>query len=96
MINAQMLPYVYYIMGEVDDYGQTLPLDEPAGTVRMAVNIASQSVQDNIIYNGAQYVGLTHSNVINEKCVIDYKGQKLKVLYVNTAGRYNQIYMAVM
>lgn len=96
MINAQMLPYVYYTLGTENEYGQPLPVDEPAGTIRMAVNVAGQSVQDNITYNGAQYVGLTHSKEITEKWVIDYKGKKLKVLYVNTSGRLTQVFMAVM
>lgn len=96
MINAQMLLYCYYTLGTENDYGQPLPADEPAGTIRMAINIASQSVQDNITYNGAQYVGLTHSKEITDKWLIDYKGKKLKVLYVNTEGRLTQVFMAVM
>jgi hypothetical protein len=96
MINAQMLPYCYYTIGARNKYGQPLPLDTPAGTVRMAINVSGQSVQNNITYNGAQYVGLTHSKDITDKWVIDYKGKKLKVLYVNTDGRFTQVFMAVM
>lgn len=94
MINSQMLPYCYYTMDTENEYGQAIPVDEPTGTIRMAITISSQSVQDNINYSGAQYVGLTHNKAINDKWVIDYKGTKLKVLYVNTQGRYTQVYLA--
>lgn len=95
MINVQMLPYCYYTLETENEYGQvTQSYDEPTGTIRMAINISSQSVQDNILYGNAQYVGLTHDKTINDRWVIDYKGTKLKVLYVNTQGRYTQVFMA--
>ena len=98
MINAQMLPYCYYTLGTEteNEYGQAITIDEPAGTIRMAINITSQSVQDNINYSGAQYIGLTKNKSINDTWIIDYKGTKLKVLYVNPQGRYTQVFMAVM
>ena len=62
------------------------------GTVKMAINITSQSVQDNINYNQAAYIGLTYAPV-SDTYVIQYGDKKLKVLYVNTLGRYNQVFM---
>ena len=62
MINANMRFYNYFTLGEVDEYGQPQLSKEPAGKVKMAIEITSQSVQENINYSGAQYVGLTLSS----------------------------------
>ena len=60
----------------------------------MAINILSQSVQDNVLYSGAQYIGLTYDKSITDKMVILYGTEKLKVQYVNLLGRMNQVFMA--
>ena len=97
MIYTAMRDYSYFLLSE-DDYGQcTLKRDnygEPViqGTVKMTINITSQSVQDNINYSQATYIGLTHAPV-TDAYVIQYGDKKLKVLYVNTLGRYNQVFM---
>ena len=44
------------------------------------------------MYRDAQYIGLT-KGAIDDKCVVTYGTDKLKVLYV-VPGRYNQVYMA--
>ena len=61
----------------------------------MAINITSQSVQDNINYKDSQYVGLTHAKV-DDTYVIEYGDERLKVLYVNPTGRFNQVFMSRM
>lgn len=97
MIYTAMRDYSYFLLSE-DDYGQmTLKRDkysEPAvqGTVKMTINTTSQSIQDNINYSEATYLGLTHAP-ITDAYVIQYGDKKLKVLYVNTLGRYNQVFM---
>ena len=97
MIYTAMRDYSYFLLSE-DDYGQyTLKRDdygEPViqGTVKMTINITSQSIQDNINYSQATYLGLTH-DYLNDNYVIQYGDKKLKVLYVNTQGRYNQVFM---
>lgn len=97
MIYTAMRDYSYFLLGE-DDYGQsTLKRDnygEPViqGTVKMTINTTSQSIQDNINYSQATYIGLTHAP-ITDAYVIQYGDRKLKVLYVNTLGRYNQVFM---
>lgn len=97
MITTAMRDYSYFLIGE-DDYGQqTIIRDENSepvvhGTIRMAINITAQSVQDNILYNHATYLGLTHAP-ITDKFIIQYGDKKLKVLYVNTQGRYTQVFM---
>ena len=93
MINADMRLYNYFSLGAQDEYGQQVLSDEPVGQVKMAINISSQAIQDNINYAGATYVGLTHAKV-DDTYVIEYEGERLKVLYVNPKGRLNQVFMA--
>lgn len=93
MINADMRLYNYFSLGTEDEYGQQTISNEPVGQVKMAINVSSQSVQDNINYTGATYVGLTHAKV-DDTYVIEYGEERLKVLYVNTKGRLNQVFMA--
>ena len=95
MINAGMREYDYYLYGEPNAYGQPVLSEEKQGTLKMNINIASQSVQDNVLYGGANYVGLTHAQV-NDKYVIQYGDEKLKVQYVNPQGRYKLVFMARM
>lgn len=93
MINAQMREYDYYAYGTEDAYGQDSLSAEPAGSVKMAINIASQSIQENTLYSGTQYIGLTLDKSVCDKWVIQYGTEKLKVLYVNPLGRYCQVYL---
>lgn len=93
MINADMRLYNYFTLGEENEAGQRLPSKEPVGQIKMAINISSQSVQNNINYTGATYVGLTHAKV-DDTYVIEYGDERLKVLYVNNKGRLNQVFMA--
>lgn len=98
MINTQFRQYNFFTLGNKDEYGQDiLPAKDatPAGKVTMAINLTSQSVQDNINYKGAQYMGLTHAKV-DDTYVIEYGNERLKVLYVNTSGRLNQVFMELM
>lgn len=95
MINANMRSYDYFTLGNKDSYGQPVISAEPAGQIKMTINISSQSVQDNILYEKCTYVGLTHAPV-DDTYIIDYEGKRLKVLYVNPKGRYTQVFMAGM
>ena len=94
MINVAMRFYDYFTLGEKDEYGQLQIPDykQPKGTIKMSINTTSQSIQDNIRYQDATYIGLTHANV-NDTYIIDFKGEKLKVLYVNDMGRLKQVFM---
>ena len=92
MINTEMHFYDYFTYGEKDDYGQPQLSEETQGTIKMAINITSQSTQDNINYKDASYIGLTHA-AIDDTYVIQYGPEKLKVLYVNPMGRYKQAFM---
>ena len=94
MINADMRSYNYFTFGKEDGYGQPQLSKEPVGNIKMAINTTSQSIQDNINYQGAAYLGLTLSNLLDDTCVIQYGTKKLKVLYVNPEGKLKQVFMA--
>jgi hypothetical protein len=95
MITTDMRFYDYFTFGSEDEYGQETLSTEPVGKVKMAINITSQSVQDNINYKNSQYIGLTHAKV-DDTYVIQYGEERLKVLYVNPLGRYNQVFLTRM
>lgn len=95
MINANMRLYNYFTLGEDDGYGQPALSTDPVGQIKMAINLTSQSIQDNINYKEAQYIGLTHAKV-DDTYVIEYGNVRLKVLYVNELGRYNQVFLQEM
>lgn len=88
-----MQTYNYFTYGEDNGYGQPALSASPVGQIKMAINLTSQSIQDNINYSQAQYVGLTHANV-DDTYVIEYGTERLKVLYVNPNGRIKQVFMS--
>lgn len=92
MINTAMRTYNYSTLGTEDAYGQLTNSGEVVGTVKMAIAITSQSTQDNINFENCNYIGLTMAE-LDSSCVIHYGTEKLKVLYVNKAGRFNQVYL---
>ena len=94
MINAVTRSYPYYTFGELNAYGQPALSKEPIGTIKMAVYLSSQATTQNIMYADATYIALTQDAKVNDTYVIDYEGQRLKVLYVNQQGRFNQVYLA--
>lgn len=85
-----MRNYTYQKYGEQDAYGQ--PTLGKGGTISMAISVISNQINDNVLYRDAQYIGLTRG-ALDDKCVINYGKDKLKVLYV-VSGRFNQVYMA--
>lgn len=93
MINTDMKTYDYFTFGDGDGYGQPVLSEEKQGSIKMAINTTSQSVQDNIKYKNATYIGLTHSTTVDDTYVIQYGVILLKVLYVNPKGRYKQVFM---
>ena len=95
MINNQMKNYNYYTYSNDNAYGQPSLSETAQGTIKMAINVTSQFVQDNIQYKNATYIGLTLAGV-NDKYVIQYGDTKLKILYVNAVGRYKQVFMSEM
>lgn len=96
MINTDMRLYDYFTFGEDNGYGMPQLSTEPKGQIKIAINISSQATQDNILYKDCSYVGLTHDTNVNDTYVIEYEGEKLKVLYVNPKGRYKQVFLKEM
>ena len=95
MINGNFRIYNYFTIGAKNAAGQDIvPAKDaiPDGTIKMAINLTSQSVQDNINYSGANYVGLTHAKV-DDTYIIEFGEERLKVLYVNSFGRLNQVFL---
>ena len=98
MINADMKLYNYFTIGEPNAYGQPqLPAKdaEPIGQIKMAIYTSSQATQDNVNYKDCNYIGLTNAKV-EDTYIIEYGKERLKVLYVNNAGRYNQVYLKAL
>lgn len=99
MINANMRLYDYYtISNSFDEYGQlTIPSENtaPVGQVKMFISTTSQSIQDNINFKDCNYIGLTQAKV-DDTFIIKYKDERLKVLYVNSFGRYYQVYLTAL
>lgn len=93
MINTDMREYDFFTFGEDNGYGMPTLSETPTGKVIMAINTTSQSIQDNIRFKDATYIGLTHSSTIGDNCVIQYGNEKLKVLYINPKGRHKQVFM---
>ena len=93
MISTDMKIYNYFTLGDKNGYGQPTISEEPQGAIKMAIYISSQSTQDNINYENCNYVGLTTDKSVNDKIVIQYGQEKLKVLYVNAAGRFIQAFL---
>lgn len=92
MINTAMKTYNYSTLGTENAYGQATTSGEVVGTIKMAISISSQAVQDNINFENCNYVGLTMAELDNSY-VIHYGTEKLKVLYVNKQGRFNQAFL---
>ena len=88
-----MKNYSYYTLGTNDEYGQPQEI-KAEDKIKMAINFTTESIQENPLYSGATYTGLTLDKRIDANYIIQYGEEKLKVLYVNKAGRYNQAFMA--
>lgn len=100
MINTSMREYEYFqYNAELDSRGQhTLIKDENGdpivqGTVKLAIALTSQAVQDSINYHNAQFCAQTLDNHIDDTYVIKYGKMRLKVLYVAHGGRYKQVFL---
>lgn len=88
-----MRAYDYFTIGDKNAYGQAVSDNEVKGTIKMAISISSQTVQDNINFKDCTYIGLTTDKSVNDKMVIQYGQEKLKVQYVNPRGRFIQVFL---
>ena len=92
MINIDMRLYDYYTLTN-NDYAQSVIDETPKGKIKIAIYNTTQSAQDNILYKSAQYIGLTSDTEIDDKYIIQYEEERLKVLYIQKKGRFKQIFM---
>lgn len=91
MINADIREYSYFTYGENNAYGQPILSAQPQGTVKMAIYLNTQAVQEsNIKYKDCDYIGMTHDANVDDTYVIEYGKERLKVSYVNP-GRFKQV-----
>lgn len=88
-----MKNYDYFLYEDAGGYGQPQLSEDVKGSVKMAIYTVSQGIVDNIRYRDASYIGLTHSSLLADNMVIKYGDEKLKVLYVNSQGRFKQVYL---
>lgn len=94
MISLQMKDYeLLALTEEISSYGEETIQETPIGTVRMALNLQNYSTNRNPLYADATYIGLTFDKNIRDNNFIVVNGEKLKVLFVNSFGRYNQIFL---
>lgn len=94
MINSKMRTYNYFLFSDANSYAQATLSTTPVGTIKMAIHNTSTSIQDNINYKGATYIGITHDKDIDDAYVIQYGAERLKVLYITFDGRYKQVFMS--
>lgn len=96
MISTNMRNYEYFAYSEESDaYGQQVLSLEPVGTIKIALEIASQEITDSIAYSGCTYIGFTRGD-IDDSHVIKFREDKLKVMYVNPRGRLKQVFLKEM
>ena len=91
-----MRQYDYYKTVHNDEYGQELiPAAEtqPLGKVKLAIYPTTTGTQDNILYSNCSYVGLTYNAEIDDKYIILYGKERLKVMYIQPQGRYKQVFL---
>ena len=96
MINTDMRPYSYFTFGEKDAYGQVRLSTDPLGTIKISINHISTTIGETVKYKDANYIGLTRDAKVDDTYVIEYEGQKLKVLYVIPKGRLKQVFLGEM
>ena len=94
MITCDAREYDYYKYGASDEYGQNTVPTKPTGKIKMSIYIIAKNTQDNILYEGATYLGITHDKSIDSDYIIAYNNERLKVLYVMALKRYNVCYLA--
>lgn len=96
MVNADMRLYDYYLLSDLDDYGQRVIGKEPAGKIKMAINTLSQNTEASVLYQNATYIGLTTDAGISDTYIVMRDEERLKVSYVSPKGRFKQVYLARM
>ena len=96
MIRNTFRPYDYYKVAYNAAYGQEImpPNDaKPEGTVKLSIFTTSKGTQENILYANCSYMAFTFDAEIDDKYVIQYGKERLKVMYCQNVGRYKQVFL---
>lgn len=96
MIFSNMRYYDYWLITVNEEYQQEVLPDaaaEPTGQVKLAIYPTSTGTQENILYANCSYVGLTFDAEIDDKYIIQYGTERLKVMYKQPIGRYKQVFL---
>ena len=96
MIMNSMRLYDYWLVAVNEEYAQEiLPSAEtaPDGSVKLSIYPTSTGTQDNILYSNCAYAALTFDAEIDDKYVIQYGKERLKVMYTQPQGRMKQVFL---
>ena len=96
MIMANMRLYDYWMITVNEEYAQEILPDTsgtPTGKVKLSIYPTTTGTQDNILYANCAFMGLTFDAEINDKYIIQYGKERLKVMYIQPIGRYKQVFM---
>lgn len=92
-IASRMKEYGVAGFADIDVYGQHKMPTRPTRFVVMDIEILNNSDSENPLYQDVEYIGLTKDTITRQDYVF-YEDEILKVKFINTKGRYNQIFMA--
>lgn len=96
MIIRNLRPYDFVKVRFNENLGQDIipPNDAaPEGQVKLSIFPSSTGTQENILYSDCAYVGFTFNYEIDDKYVIQYGKERLKVMYRQTYGRMIQVFL---
>lgn len=96
MIINKMCPYDYVKVRVNETLGQEIipPSNTaPEGQVKLSIFPSSTGTQENILYANCAYVGFTFNYEIDDKYVIQYGKERLKVMYRQPYGRMIQVFL---
>lgn len=99
MIANNMKLYDYWLISVNEEYGQeVLPYaaTEAAGQVKLSIYPTSTGTQDNILYTNCAYIAITYDAGIDDKYVIQYGKERLKVKYIQQNGRHKHVYLQMV
>lgn len=92
MIEALMKQYSYKVLSQRNSYGQISVPTAASGYIKMNIQMLNQSNTNDLLYSDATFIGLTQ-DYVDDTYIIINGSKELKVLYVNDAGRYKQVWL---
>lgn len=101
MINADMRVYDYHIPVDTG-YGDVKVNEIPDRTIKMSVNIANIDAQDNSVFGGGDFVGMTRDTTLQVGDYVhlgEYSKQNFNtegvalITFIYKKGRYYQVFL---